>query len=467
METFYAKGMRVRTKLLAIAGVIYLLFALGIAAGAYNLAKVANLSDRTHEHAVQLAGARNVSDPAVLRAVEADREAAQQAHRRAQWVMGGFLAGILAVLALIGWYVARTVTGPLTRLVQAMQRLAEGDLTVSLKVDHRHRDEIAEAMGALNILAAELSDNMRMVVEAANAVSNGAQELASASEQLSSSSQEQASSLEETAASLEEMTGTVKQNADNAMQGDKLATESAAAAGEGAVVAASLKRSMDLIDASSRKIADIIGVIDEIAFQTNLLALNAAVEAARAGEHGRGFAVVAAEVRSLAQRSAQAAKEIKVLIADSQERVGDGSHLVSVSAAKLEGIAEKVKKVADLVSEISAASQEQASGIEQVNRAVMQMDSVTQSNAAQVEELSSASQSFAMHAEHLRTMVEHFKLGADAPVAVSKQPEKPRLVAGTGDAAPPVTPAGGKVQAFRPRTVAGPKAVADGGWAEL
>src|SRR5262249_44971441 len=165
---------------------------------------------------------------------------------------------------------------------------------------------------------------------------------------------------------------------------------------------------MDAITRASRRIAEIIGTIDDIAFQTNLLALNAAVEAARAGEHGRGFAVVASEVRNLAQRSAGAAKEIKGLINDSVERVGDGTHLVSVSGAKLEGISDKVKKVADLVAEISAARQEQASGIEQVNRAIMQMDTITQSNAAQVEELSSTSQSLATQAEHLTTLVSHF-----------------------------------------------------------
>jgi len=194
------------------------------------------------------------------------------------------------------------------------------------------------------------------------------------------------------------------------MQADNFAGDSRESADENVVMASSIKRSMDLITNSSKKIGDIIGVIDEIAFQTNLLALNAAVEAARAGEHGRGFAVVASEVRNLAQRSATAAKEIKELIQDSLDKVGDGAHLVSISGSKLEGIVTKVKQVADLISEISASSQEQASGIEQVNRAIVQMDSVTQSNAAQVEELSSTSQSLSDQSQYMKELVSHFKL---------------------------------------------------------
>jgi PAS domain-containing protein len=303
---------------------------------------------------------------------------------------------------------------------------------------------------------------IREVLSVADSVASGAQELTAAAEQLSASAQEQASSLEETAASMEEMTSTVKHNADNAMQADRLAAESTEAAGESVTTASSIKRSMDLIDNSSRKIGDIIGVIDEIAFQTNLLALNAAVEAARAGEHGRGFAVVASEVRNLAQRSAQAAKEIKVLINDSADRVGDGTHLVSVSGAKLEGIEGKVKKVAELIAEISAASQEQASGIEQVNRAIMQMDTVTQGNAAQVEELSGTAQLLGAQADHLKELAAHYVSSA-AP-AQATAPERASRPAETRIVKTESRPA--NVQVLKPVTPV-PRASAGGDWTEF
>ena len=378
METFHAKGMRLRTKFIAVAVIFTILLAASSVIALYHLGKIMALTEAGHQQVSTMLSAKGAVNSAVVRDYQAGYEAAQHTYQTTRLLTFGVTAVTLLLMALLGYYVARTVTRPLTRLMQAMARAAGGDLTVSLRIDSSHRDEIAEACGSLNILVDEVNQSMRQVATAAEAVATGSQELTSAAEQLSSSAQEQASSLEETAASMEEMTSTVKQSADNAIQADKLASESSEAANEGVVMAASIKRSMDLIDSSSKKIADIIGVIDEIAFQTNLLALNAAVEAARAGEHGRGFAVVASEVRNLAQRSATAAKEIKTLIRDSLDRVGDGTHLVSISGAKLEGIAVKVKQVADLVAEISAASQEQASGIDQVNRAIMQMDTVTQ-----------------------------------------------------------------------------------------
>jgi len=418
METFYAKGMRLRSKLVGATALICLLVSAGGAIGLYNMKQVMGFAETSHTYVQNVMKMRAIDDPAILKEYQDSYASAERAYLQAI-VLTIVMVGIsLLLLVGVSYYVVRTLTRPMNRLVHGMMRASEGDLTVSLKLDHRQRDEIAEASGALNILIDEMNQSIRQVATAASAVSLGSQELTDAAEQLSASAQEQASSLEETAASMEEMTSTVKQSADNAMQADKLASESSEAANEGVVMAVSIKRSMDMIDASSKKIANITGVIDEIAFQTNLLALNAAVEAARAGEHGRGFAVVASEVRNLAQRSATAAKEIKGLIQDSLEKVGDGTHLVGISGAKLEIISTKVKRVANLVAEISAASQEQASGIDQVNRAIMQMDTVTQTNAAQVEELSSTSQSLASQAEKMKALVAHFNLGGSVPGVV-------------------------------------------------
>ncbi len=471
METFYAKGMRLKTKFLIMTGAIFLLFAVSGAVGMYNLKQVMKFADNTHTYMKGATAVRNAQNQAVVREYEQSYAAATQAYRQAQYLTIGLSVLTLGFIVLLSIYLSRTVSGPLKRMVATLLQVAQGDLTATIRVDSSQRDEIGEAAGAVNILVDEVNGIMRKAALTAEAVAVGAQELTAAAEQLSSSAQEQASSLEETAASMEEMTSTVKHNADNSLEADRLASESVDAAGEGVVMAASIKRSMDLIDSSGKKIADIIGVIDEIAFQTNLLALNAAVEAARAGEHGRGFAVVAAEVRNLAQRSAQAAKEIKGLINDSVDRVGDGTHLVGISGGKLEGIVGKVKKAADLIAEISAASQEQASGIDQVNRAIMQMDTVTQSNAAQVEELSGTSQSLAMQADRLKELVSHFKLGSDfnisPPVAKSAAPSAPSHTV----VDEPAPEAGGgratNVQPFKPKSAMASRTGTSGDWTEF
>jgi methyl-accepting chemotaxis protein len=271
---------------------------------------------------------------------------------------------------------------------------------------------------------------------AALEVHRGADEISQGNANLSQRTEEQSSSLEETASSMEEMTSTVKQNADNAGQANQLAIAARDQAERGGSVTGQAVRAMGAINDASSKIADIIGVIDELAFQTNLLALNAAVEAARAGEQGRGFAVEASEVRALAGRSASAAKEIKALIEDSVQKVGEGARLVNESGATLEQIVTSVKKVSDIVAEIASASREQSSGIEQVNKAVMQMDEMTQQNAALVEQASAASQSMADQARSLNEMMARYRLadsdaGTQAPPVTSLRaaPEKKAAVA--------------------------------------
>jgi methyl-accepting chemotaxis protein len=260
--------------------------------------------------------------------------------------------------------------------------------------------------GVLDTMASIVTN----VIEASSTISTAASEIATGNTDLSQRTEEQASSLEETAASLEELTTTVKQNADNAQQANKLASSASEVAVKGGNVVNEVVQTMDGITQASRKIAEIIGVIDEIAFQTNILALNAAVEAARAGEQGRGFAVVAAEVRNLAQRSANAAKEIKALISDSVAKVDAGSKLVDSAGKTMEEIVSSVKRVTDIMAEISAASQEQSTGIEQVNTAVTQMDQITQQNAALVEEAAASAKSMEEQTNALSDMVAVFKL---------------------------------------------------------
>lgn len=275
-------------------------------------------------------------------------------------------------------------------------------------------DEVGQLLKSLAATQDELITVLRQIKQASEVVGSGACELSHGSDDLAQRTEEQASALEETTASMKELIGAVKQNADNAGHAHQLAITAHLQAQRSGQVMEQAVIAMNAIDQSSHHIADIIGVIDEIAFQTNLLALNAGVEAARAGEQGRGFAIVASEVRKLAQRSADAAKEIKSLITNSVNKVEDGSRLIKQSGQTLQGIVSAVKQVSDLIADISAASHEQASGIEQINVAVLQMDQVTQQNAALVEQASAACQSLRDQALELQKLLEFFKLDTAA-----------------------------------------------------
>jgi methyl-accepting chemotaxis protein len=363
--------------------------------------------------------------------------------RRATWtVVAVGLAG-LCIGGAVYVYAARKVTNPLRAAADRLEELARGDADLTVRLEVGSTDEVGQFGSSLNTFLDKLQSLVGQIRETAFHVGGASQQLSAASENLSSRAQEQASALEETAASLEQITGTIKQNADNARQADQLALGSRDTAEKGGEVVSSAVTAMGEINRSSKKIAEIITTIDEIAFQTNLLALNAAVEAARAGEQGRGFAVVAAEVRSLAQRSAGAAREIKALINDSVQKVEGGSELVNRSGHTLTEIVGSVKRVTDIIAEIAAASQEQAQGIDQVNRAVAQMDQVVQSGAAQTEELSSTAQALAGQAAELQALVGRFKLGARvAFTPASTPPVGVRSVAWPTAVKPVPVPAG-------------------------
>ncbi|MDE1998156.1 MAG: HAMP domain-containing protein [Burkholderiales bacterium] len=339
---------------------------------------------------------------------------AEQTYRTANWALWVSLALVVVVGATVAMVLANMMARPLESAVGVLKSVAAGDLTQ--QVQTTRKDEIGDMQKALAQMVSSLADTVNLVRTGADSVATASSQIAQGNTDLSARTEDQASSLQETAAAVEEMAGTVRTNADNARQANQLASAASEVASRGGEVVTQVVQTMNDIQSSSQKISDIIGVIDGIAFQTNILALNAAVEAARAGEQGRGFAVVAGEVRSLAQRSAQAAREIKTLIHDSVEKVNAGSALVSTAGATMQDVVHQVRKVTDLVGEIAHASAEQSQGIGQINQAVSQLDQSTQQNAALVEESMAAAESLRSQANKLAQAVTVFKTHQAATV---------------------------------------------------
>ena len=384
-------------------------------------AELVGLLNQTRQHADELDG---VLDKLSLQKEERAKAAAEQASGVYQasrsfmlaLVLGSMAAG-LALGVLITRGLTRQLGGEPAYAVKIAGAIAEGDLTVDIRTASHDNASLLFAMKAMRDKLVGIVSQVRSGTDTIHTASS---EIAQGNLDLSARTEEQASSLEETASSMEQLTSAVRQNADNARQANALAGAASDVAGKGGAVVGRVVQTMESINASSRKIVDIISVIDGIAFQTNILALNAAVEAARAGEEGRGFAVVASEVRNLAQRSSQAAKEIKTLIGDSVEQVEIGSRLVHDAGKTMDEVVTSVRQVADIMQEITAASAEQSAGIEQVNQAVLQMDQVTQQNAALVEEAAAAAASLQDQAQILTDLVGVFRLHARAqqlPVA--------------------------------------------------
>lgn len=385
---------------------------------------------------------------------------------RMTMIIGTLIAILLG--AIIAWRLTTGITRPLKEALILAEAVAEGDLTARSSLPPT-LDEPGLLLSALRSMQENLARTVTQIRMGTDTIATASSEIASGNLDLSSRTEQQASSLEETASSMEELTSTVKQNADNSRQANQLAVAASTVAVKGGAVVSQVVDTMGAINNSAKKIVDIIGVIDGIAFQTNILALNAAVEAARAGEQGRGFAVVATEVRNLAQRSAAAAKEIKALIGDSVEKVDAGSKLVAEAGTTMDEIVDGVKRVADIMAEITAASQEQSDGIEQVNQAVSQMDQVTQQNAALVEEAAAAAESLQDQAKTLAQAVSVFRVDASSYAGV--QAEAPRrTVQSTARRAPIAAPARKTSLAAPERKPAAPaKPASNGGddWEEF
>jgi methyl-accepting chemotaxis protein len=332
--------------------------------------------------------------------------------------LAGLLLASLVVGAAMAFFITRSVTGPLNEAVGVARVIAGSDL--SQPIVSTRKDELGDLLRTLGQMQDALRTLIGQVRHSTDSIGTASAEIATGNQDLSSRTEQTASNLQQTASSMEQLTGTVKQSADSARQANQLASSAAEVAARGGVVVSQVVATMEDINASSKKIADIIGVIDGIAFQTNILALNAAVEAARAGEQGRGFAVVASEVRSLAQRSAEAAKEIKGLIGASVEKVEGGSRLVADAGQTMKEIVGSVQRVSDIIGEITAAASEQSEGIGQVNGAVTQLDQMTQQNAALVEESAAAAESLKEQAVRLAEVVDTFRLEGHAHSAYSR-----------------------------------------------
>ena len=408
-------------------------------------AALALLEDRLRP--VQLAYQQTIDEQvaqqARFTAQAGERAAAAASALQRDVLIAAAVAVALAIFLAVA--ISRSITRPLAQAVAAADRVAAGDLGGEIAV--QSADETGRLLGALQRMQHSLAATVSAVRGNAEGVASASAQIGSGNNDLSARTEEQASALEETAASMEELGSTVQQNADNARQANQLAVQASAVAQQGGEAVAEVVQTMKGINDSSQKIADIIGVIDGIAFQTNILALNAALEAARAGDQGRGFAVVAGEVRSLAQRSASAAKEIKQLITDSVERVGQGSLQVDKAGATMTEVVASIRRVTDLMGEISAASSEQAAGVGQVGEvgevgeAMVQMDQTTQQNAALVEEMAAAASALNAQAGELVDAVAVFKLDGGAP---QPQPVRavPRSAVRSGPALPAFQPKG-------------------------
>jgi methyl-accepting chemotaxis protein len=352
--------------------------------------------------------------------------AAAAVSKHTQWLILLLAVGASLISVAVAFFSTRSITGPLAKAVDIARRVADGDLTSVIEVGSS--DETGQMMQALKHMNSSLTSIVAEVRAGTESISVASGEIASGNLDLSTRTEQQAASLGQTSGSMRELTGTVQQNADNARQANQLAAKASEVALRGGSVVSHVIDTMGSITASSKKIVDIIGVIDGIAFQTNILALNAAVEAARAGEQGRGFAVVAAEVRNLAQRSAAAAKEIKTLIGDSVDKVREGSTLVEQAGVTMEEVVASVRRVTDIMGEITSASQEQSLGIANVNHTILEMDETTQQNAALVEEAAAAAASMQDQAAKLARVVSVFKLDQEAADPALSTPQAVRAL---------------------------------------